>query len=160
MASKTKVLKAPYGRDGSLLHHPSDGWGFSHYEDPKTGERLERSQIWEPVTVPPEMGSGFPSVDRKIRDFKVVSHQPEWRDNLPFHAMLQIDHIRTGRSAKYIILKPYNSPLDQRTWPMFVSDLIDAACLGRILMEGVIQGPFMVAKRGENYGLRLAKEGE
>lgn len=159
MARTTKVLTAPYSPDGSLLHFAGDYRPFSHYES-TAGERLERSDIWEPID-PPIIGEYFQQVDRQIRhDWKVVYHKPEWRPNEPFHATLQIKHMMRGRSAKYLMLGPVNAPLDIRTFPMFVADLIDIARLGRIQVGGVIEGPWMVAKRGENYGLRLAKEEE
>lgn len=156
--AKTKVDKAPYSTNGSLLHYPADGRTFSHYES-DAGERLERSDIWETIqeTSPHPWGR----LERQKRDdWKLVMTEPDWRPNLPFHAAFQIDSMRSGRSAKYVILTPVNAPDDPRTFPMFVSDLIDVAQRQGILVGGVMSGRWMVAKRGMNYGLRLAKDEE
>jgi len=155
---KTSVPKAPYAPDGSLLHFPRDYHPFSHYEDTATGERLERSQIWEPLD-PPIIGSMFMRTERQIRDsWKQVYLEPEWRDNVPFRADFQIYSIASGGSARYLILKSANAPLDLRTWPIFVTDLVDVLRRAGAERGAVLSGRWMVAKRGQNYGLRLANE--
>lgn len=77
----------------------------------------------------------------------------EWRPNTPFDADLTIESMRSGRSAKYLIL----TDSDGREFPMFVTDLIDALRTA----EGVRDGRFgsrrwMVAKRGTNFGVKVA----
>lgn len=85
-------------------------------------------------------------------DGKVV----QWRPNEPFHATLQIQGIRTGRSAKYLVLKAPETALDDREFPMFVADFVNLAIDEGIPAGGIISGRWMVRKRGKNYGLRLA----
>lgn len=155
--AKTKVLKAPYHPvSGSLLHYPGDGRAFSHYVS-DAGERLERSDIWQ-TTSENENGR----IEKVIRhDWKLVYTEPEWRDNVPFYAALQIDSMSSGRSAKYVILTHITSVgIDFRTYPMFVADLIDLSVRRGIDKGGFMHGTWMVAKRGANYGLRAAKEDE
>jgi hypothetical protein len=160
--AKTKVLTAPWHPvTGSLLHYPTDCREFTHYEDPETGEMLTEEQIWEPMPPRPEGYDGWWNPTRKlIRDYKRVFTEADWRPNEPFHASLQIKHMMSGRSAKYLILGPVNSPLDVRTYPMFVSDLIDVAQRFGVRKGGIMSGRWMVSGRGANYGLRAAKEDE
>jgi hypothetical protein len=162
MVKKTTVLKAPYAPDGSLLHFPGGYRPFSHYEDTKTGERLEHDQIWGIVLLPEkEPRMYFTGMKRQIHhSWKSVHLEPEWRDNVPFSATLQLDHVRSGRSAKYVILTAVNDLLDTRIFPMFVTDLLDTAIAQGITVGGIMDGRWMVAKRGQNYGLRLAHDHE
>jgi len=160
MPKKTSVATAPYSPDGSLLHHVSDYGGLDHYEDPETGEHLTYEDIWPPLAVP-IIGAHFTQISGpQARKYKVVKRQPEWRPNEPFHATFAIDSVRSGRSAKYVILTSVESPEDSRTWPMFVVDLIDVMIRTGIERRAIMSGRWMVAKRGQNYGLRLTKEGE
>jgi len=154
--AKTKVLTAPWDPvSGSLLHYEGDGRRFSHYVS-DAGERLERSDIWQTTS---ENENGL--IEKVVRhDWKLVCTEPEWRDNVPFHASLRIKHMMSGRSAKYLILGPVNSPLDTRTYPMFVADLVDLAFRRGIDKGGIMSGRWMVSRRGQNYGLRAAKEDE
>lgn len=156
------TLKAPYHPNGSLLHHVSDYSGFDHYET-KDGTRLEREDIWEPVEPVDRDPMAFwrGPLERQIRDDWVrVNHQPEWRDNEPFHATLEISHMNRGRSAKYLTLKPLAEPLDPRTYPMFIVDFVALARTGLIQKGGIISGRWIACGRGQNFGLRLTKEGE
>jgi hypothetical protein len=162
MARKTTVRKAPYTPDGSLLHFPGGYHPFSHYEDVVTGERLEREQIWEKLD-PPIVGSMFAQIERTIRpsgSWRLVCLGPEWRDNIPFSATFQLDHVQSGWSAKYVILTAVNDLLDTRIFPMFVTDLLDTAIKQGIAVGGIMHGRWMVAKRGQNYGLRVARDDE
>ena len=151
--AKSKVLTAPYDpKTGSLLHHHSDGRHFSHYADPATGERLEREQIWERVA-----GPDGTFVERLLREFTLVYTEPDWRPNEVFHACLQIDSTRSGRSAKYVIWTPVApGPDDRRTYPMFVTDLVEVLRAG-VERGGIVCGRWIVAKRGQNYGLKVAR---
>lgn len=159
--AKTKVLTAPYHPDGSLLHYPRDCHEFSHYEVIGTGERLEREQIWETVQEASRPDAPWGKIERQIRtDWKAIHIGPEWRMNQPWRASLQLDTVQSGRSAKYVIWRPVNLPLDRRTFPMFVTDLLDVIKTGEIQPGGIVSARWMVAKRGQNYGLRLAKEEE
>lgn len=74
-----------------------------------------------------------------------------WRDNDPFHATLQVVDMRSGRSAKYVILKHPNSD-DERAFPMFVTELLDMLAATTV-HHGIVSGRWQVRKRGQNYGL-------
>jgi len=160
--AKTKVLTAPYAADGSLLHYPGDGHQFSHYED-ADGNRVSEDDAWTLQEATMTDWDGTKHVRRRsvLRpDVKRIFTEAEWRPNEPFHATLQVSHMNHGRSAKYLTLKPVAAPLDPRTYPMFVTDFLGAAVDQGIQKGGIISGRWMVSQRGQNYGLRLAKEGE
>lgn len=163
-ARKTTITAAPYGQDGSLLHYEGDGRKFLHRADPVTGEVLSDEQIFETVpTWPPTFDhyTGQRNTTRKqIRDWVPVYTEIDWRPNDPFHATFAIDSMRSGRSAKYLILTSVESPGDNRTFPMFISDLIDVLVRSGAERRAILSGRWMVSKRGANYGLRLAKEDE
>jgi hypothetical protein len=74
-----------------------------------------------------------------------------WATNDPFEVWLTIESVRSGRSAKYVV---WTSPLG-RQFPMFVTDLVDMIKRGSV-SGGRCKGPWMVRKRGMNYGLVLA----
>lgn len=159
--ARTKVTQAPYDKDGNLLHYPGDGMGFSHFES-DAGERLEASDIWEEV---PASMDDYGRWVRPIRiekrtDYRRIDHEVDWRPNEPFYLELKIAHMLRGRSAKYLVLKPFRPFEPERTYPMFVADLIDVAQRQGIASGGVMSGWWMVSQRGQNYGLRLAKEEE
>lgn len=160
MARKTSILKAPYHPNGSLLHYPGDYHEFDHYEA-DDGTVLQKSDIWTEEKISPSEGGPWGSISRTLRhDWKIIYREAEWRDNLPFHATLQIAHMNHGRSAKYLTWKPLDEPLDPRTFPMFVTDLIAVARTGLIQKDGIVSGRWMVTGRGQNFGIRLTKEGE
>lgn len=163
MARRNGDYVAPWGPDGSLLHYPTDGRRFSHYEDTKTGERLEREQIWEEYQeiFTDHFGAQQTRLARRAMrgHYQLVYTEPDWRPNDPFHATLQLDSLRSGRSAKYVVWTAANSPSDTRTYPMFVTDLLDVVAAG-VAPGGIVSGRWMVRKRGANYGLRLMKDGE
>ncbi len=74
----------------------------------------------------------------------------DWRENRPFDATMKIGDIRSGRSAKYVML------IDEQgsEHPMFVAELVRCAKDFGI-QKGVIRGTWKVRKRGQNYGLEL-----
>lgn len=75
----------------------------------------------------------------------------DWRRVEPFEARLTIDGMRTGRSAKYL---EWLDP-DGHRYPMFLKDLIEAI-RGAVIQHGTVCGEWIVRKRGENFGIRLA----
>lgn len=79
---------------------------------------------------------------------------PTMVPNDPFHATLRLSGMESGRSAKYVLWAAVD-PLDGRTWPMFVADLIELAQHATIT-NGVVSGRWQVCKRGQNYGLARA----
>ena len=81
----------------------------------------------------------------------------EWRANDPFAGTLTLSGMESGMSAKYVIWKAD----DGRSFPMFVKDLVDFICRHKGTVDnGIVHARWMVSKRGANYGIRLAKEGE
>jgi hypothetical protein len=87
----------------------------------------------------------------------VGSSHDVWYANEPFRAALQISGMMSGYSAKYLILRAPNSD-DPRTFPMFVTDLVDAVSHIPLIEHGIMHGRWIVRKRGQNYGLALAPE--
>lgn len=76
-----------------------------------------------------------------------------WEQVTPFDDDMKIDGMRSGRSAKYVILK---SVATGRTYPMFVSDLVEFVRHGDIF-NGVLHGTWTGSKRGMNYGIKAVK---
>lgn len=72
----------------------------------------------------------------------------DWRPNDPMELHLAIDTVRSGRSAKYLVW----AGDDGRSYPMFVSDLIDMMRKATV-DHGTVHGRFRVRKRGQNFGL-------
>lgn len=102
--------------------------------------------------------SGHGSLEHYAYPSLNASHNAgNWRDNDPFEATIRLDSMRSGRSAKYVIWTNVDTGA---TYPMFVVDLIELTTRAGIV-NGVatVKGPWMVRKRGQNYGLILAPEG-
>lgn len=89
-------------------------------------------------------------------DGSLLSYAPYCRvplsPNEPFHATLRFDQFLRGRSAAHAYFVDDET---KRQFPMFLTDLAKAIPL---LKEGRITGKWCVAKRGENYGIRLMEE--
>jgi hypothetical protein len=77
-----------------------------------------------------------------------------WLPNDPFQGVFRLAGMRSGRSAKYVLL----GTDDGREFPMFVTDLLDV--LNRSGISGGLtgNGPWIVRKRGQNYGVALARD--
>lgn len=75
-----------------------------------------------------------------------------WRENTPFYAKFKFDHFERGRSAAHAIFLEDRSG---RRFQMFMTDLSDAMVHIR---QGFLEGDFVFAKRGSNYGLKLIRE--
>lgn len=75
----------------------------------------------------------------------------EWRDNEPFQARMVISSMYSGRSAKGIIWTDTKTGYD---YPMFVSDLIELLKTADVI-GGEVYGYWVIAKRGQNYGIRF-----
>jgi len=80
-----------------------------------------------------------------------------WYPNDPFHAALQVVGMKSGYSAKYLVLRTPNSD-DNREFPMFVADLVDVVATLPRIENGILVGRWQVRKRGQNYGVALAPE--
>ena len=72
----------------------------------------------------------------------------------PFYAVLEIDRMNTGRSAKYATVRNVETGV---TYPMFVSDLLDVIRYAEV-SEGQMRGTWTGSKRGQNYGIKIVKE--
>jgi hypothetical protein len=120
------------GKKTSVLLAPYDARGnLLHWTDQKTGVNKEAKPGWGGSVV--------------------------WQDNVPFTGTLTLGGVTSGRSAKYVT---WRAP-DGRTFPMFVSDLVDFIHRHRgVLDAGIVSARWMVSKRGTNYGIRLAKDDE
>lgn len=81
---------------------------------------------------------------------------PDWRPNVSFAAVLRLTGTCRGRSAAYFLWAD-----DQgREFPMFLADMADLVRSGTAIAGGVAAAEWMVAKRGANYGIRLATDEE
>ena len=78
-------------------------------------------------------------------------HSSEWREFEPFYARLELEGTRRGRSSLIFIWVDEQG----RKWPMFATDVADLITRGTI-RAGFATGLWTAAKRGANYGLRLA----
>lgn len=83
--------------------------------------------------------------------------EPEWRPNTPFQATLTLDGTARGHSAAYFRWTDEHGA----EYPMFISDLSDLLASNTTAVRaGSVTGWWMVAKKGSNYGLRLATDAE
>jgi len=77
-----------------------------------------------------------------------------WREILqPFYAVMTIEDIYSGRSAKGIVLSDENGT----RYPMFIKDFVELAKNGTV-SEGKIAGFWTGSKRGNNYGIKFVRE--
>lgn len=77
---------------------------------------------------------------------------PEWREVVPFPAVLKYEGFARGRSAAYFLWKD----ADGRQYPMFLADM--DTFLKREYANGPTMAMWIVCKRGANYGIRLAED--
>jgi len=96
--------------------------------------------------------------DGNLAHYAGDGYMIRWRNNEPFHATLSIDGARSGRSAKYVILSSPQGGPDTPMFPMFVTELIETMRLCPLIRHGIIDGRWIVCKRGRNYGLRYWPE--
>ena len=75
----------------------------------------------------------------------------------PFFAVMTIDGMHVGRSAKNVILKDENG----KTYPMFIADLVAGIQKGTLAVSsnndgepGTISAYWTGSKRGANYGIK------
>ena len=96
---------------------------------------------------------------------KGLMHYPEptWQDERnvgfefrdvsnSFEASLRYVGYKRGRSAVYLMWVDDSTGVK---YPMFMKDL-DAVLLAKQLTKGAVFGEWVIAKRGQNYGIRLA----
>jgi hypothetical protein len=76
----------------------------------------------------------------------------EWRDVETFEASLTIGETYRGRSAAYFM---WSDVLGHK-YPMFMTDIADLIRRGCIEFGTVHDGMWVVRKRGQNYGIRMA----
>lgn len=79
----------------------------------------------------------------------------------PFHAVMEIDGMRTGRSSKVVVLRDINT---DKSYPMFVADLVRGIQSGLLGVEfddgsgtGKINAWWTGSKRGANYGIKAVR---
>lgn len=91
-----------------------------------------------------------------VRPDTVGMNVAEWRDpDEIFEAHLMLMGMRTGYSAKYVIWEECGG--QHRSFPMFVTDLIGVIHAAPHIDEGgVIYSGWGYAKRGQNYGIKIA----
>ncbi|MEU9405662.1 hypothetical protein AB0E08_08145 [Streptomyces sp. NPDC048281] len=77
---------------------------------------------------------------------------PEWRPNKPFPALLGLQGITRGMSAaRFCWLSDKGQPFE-----MFMTDAADLMKGRAPLYAGTVDSWWMIIKRGQNYGIRLA----
>lgn len=81
---------------------------------------------------------------------------PDWRPNVPVARVLRLDGTARGRSAAYFLWKDEQG----RQFPMFITDMADVVRAGVATAGGLVNARWMVAKRGTNFGIRLATDDE
>lgn len=77
--------------------------------------------------------------------------QGRWEEFVPFTGTLYLEGTERGRSSLLFIWKSK----DGRRWPMFATHVADLIERGDIEL-GRARGTWTAAKRGANYGIRLA----
>jgi len=127
MAKKINY-KAPFDRQGSLMHYPQDQYVLSS------------DAVWVE-------GKGYNP------PAKVVP--PDWREVVPFYATMKLDNsVTSGRSAKYVHWTDFKG----KRYPMFVTDIVGLITSGVRIEDNEVSGFWVVCKRGANYGIRFVGE--
>lgn len=80
---------------------------------------------------------------------------PSWRAVPPWTGVLTLKGYSRGRSAAYAVFVDAHG----FEYPMMLSDFVELV-KERTLAHGDVYARWALAKRGQNYGIRLAKEGE
>lgn len=81
--------------------------------------------------------------------------EPEWRQVRPWWGTLSLEGYARGRSAAYFEMVDESG----HTYPMMISDFAELV-KSRTVAHGAVYTRWALAKRGQNYGIRLAKVGE
>lgn len=79
----------------------------------------------------------------------------DWRPNDVFSGSMRLWKTERGRSAARFI---WHADGDMRTYPMFMSDMLELALVRGIDKGGLVHARWTVRKRGSNFGLCLAHE--
>ena len=74
----------------------------------------------------------------------------DWREEAEFEATIEVVRTVRGRSASYLIVKDQNGVEHS----MFISELVEALYNFK---KGKCRGMWVPKKRGQNFGIRLAK---
>jgi hypothetical protein len=80
-----------------------------------------------------------------------TQHLGEMREDKPFYAVMTYTGFERGRSAAYTMWKDQ----DGNTYPMFLAEL---HVILPLLSQGSIATMWRVTKRGQNFGIKLAKD--
>lgn len=114
----------------------------------------EKRKLPGPPTAPFKNGSLLDYVDRDAikRQATATDHYAlpdEWRPNDPVYRTLDLGGIERGRSAARFVWRDEHG----HTFPMFMTDVVDLMGSRTGVYDGVIEGHFVIVKRGANYGL-------
>lgn len=92
----------------------------------------------------------------EMRGWGEAARFPEWRHVVASHMTLTLDGYARGRSAAYFTF------VDEagNHFPMMLADFAELVRTRMPLAPGKFFALWAVAKRGQNYGIRLAKEGD
>ncbi|MEV7675175.1 hypothetical protein [Streptomyces sp. NPDC088752] len=79
----------------------------------------------------------------------------EWRKNVPFPALLELEGTTRGMSAARFV---WRSDRGGAQYEMFMTDAADLLKNATSLFKGTIDTWWIAQKRGKNYGVRLATQ--
>ena len=144
MTARKSAFLVPYTKNGSLMHYEQSS--YSHHVD-RDGNVISHQQLVE-MTWP----------ERQERGVRPVLDEPDMRPNDPWSGTLRLVDYQRGRSAARFIWEADGDPEgNKRTYPMFMTDMLDLVKHG-VQPGGLVHARWDVAKRGANYGIRLAAE--
>lgn len=99
----------------------------------------------------PEIKMPF-DLDGNLREYAGYG-ETEWRENVPFEAVLEVVGYERGRSAVRVIFRDE----DLHKYPMFVSDLVEMLKTSMVI-EGKVAGTWVGTKKGQNYGVKKVNQ--
>jgi hypothetical protein len=144
MAAAKKPFKVPYDVRGGIMAYPENS--FSHYVD-GDGETVPMAEIatldWKA---------------KSARSIRLVYREPDWRENETWSGTLRLSDFMRGRSAARFIWLADGDPVDQqRTYPMFMVDMLDLLKTIGVQPGGLVHARWNVAKRGANFGIKVVE---
>ena len=91
-----------------------------------------------------------------VREGTYVEIPPNWREPVPFRAVLVYEGCARGRSAAYFM---WRHQITGTRYPMFMTDLDEMLRTRTIPVQGV-HATWIECKRGQNYGIKIATAAE
>lgn len=76
-----------------------------------------------------------------------------WKDNHTFEAVLKLEGTTRGQSAARFIW----SDEENRLYEMFISDMAGLVKSGAVIERGCCGTKWTFTKKGQNYGIKVAK---